>query len=85
MARRVDQVELVELALVRPRHAHGLRLDRDAALALEIHRVEHLRFHLALLERARHLEESIGEGGLAVIDVRDDGEVADAGLVHCDQ
>ena len=55
----------------------GVRLDRDPALALEVHRVEHLRLHLARLERARDLEETVGERGLAVVDVGDDREVPD--------
>ena len=54
-----------------------MRLDGDAALALEIHRVEELRLHLARLERAGDLEEAVGQRRLAVVDVRDDGKVAD--------
>src|SRR5690606_16688858 len=43
VARRVDDVELVGLAVARGvLERDALRLDRDAALALEIHRVEHL-------------------------------------------
>ncbi len=79
---RVDQVELVLLALVGPGDAHGLRLDRDAALALEIHRVEHLLAHVALGDRAGELQDAVGERRLAVVDVRDDREVANAGLLH---
>src|SRR5262249_37581344 len=74
----VDEVELVlepVARLIGQRDA--LRLDRDAALALEVHRVEDLIFHLALGQAAAKLNESIGECGLAVIDVRDDREVAD--------
>ena len=59
-----------------------MRLDGDAALALEIHRVEHLRFHLARLERAGDLEKSIRQRRLAVVDVGDDGEIADAAGIH---
>ena len=59
-----------------------MRLDRDPALALEIHRVEHLRFHLARLQRARELEEAIGQRRFAVVDVRDDREVTDVASVH---
>ena len=77
---RVDEVQLVGLALVRPEHAHGLRLDRDPALALEIHGVEHLVAHLALGHRAGDLQDAVGQRRLAVVDVRDDREVADAGL-----
>ena len=59
------------------RHPHGVELDRDAALALEVERVEHLLLHLTLLQRPGGLDQSIGQRRLAVIDVRDDAEVAD--------
>ena len=75
---RVDQVQLVPL----PGHAHGLRLDRDPALALELHRVEHLGAHVSPRDRVGQLEDAIGERRLAVVDVRDDREVADSFLVH---
>ena len=73
MAGRVDQVQLVAL----PHHAHGLGLDRDPALALEIHRVEQLLAHVALGDGVGELEDAVGERRLAVVDVRDDREVAD--------
>jgi hypothetical protein len=79
---RVDQVQVVRLAVVLPEHAHGLRLDRDPALALDVHGVEQLVAHLALGHRVGDLEDAVGERRLAVVDVRDDREVADAGLVH---
>ena len=79
----VDEVEHVELpvlgGVVQP---DWMRLDGDAALALEIHRVEHLRFHLAGLQRSSRLEETVGERRLAVIDVSDDGKITDALGVH---
>ena len=78
VARRVDQVELVAL----PDDAHGLRLDRDPALALELHRVEQLLAHLAAGDGLGELEDAVGERRLAVVDVRDDREVADLALVH---
>ena len=60
VAGRVDQVEDVLVSVpglvVQP---DRMGLDRDAALALEIHRVEHLRFHLAGLERPGELEKTI--------------------------
>ena len=76
--RRVDQVQLMAL----PEHAHRLGLDRDAALALEVHRVEQLVAHFARGDGLRQLEDAIGERRLAVVDVRDDREVADVRLVH---
>ncbi len=75
--RRVDEVQLVVGAVagtVLERHA--LRLDRDAALALQVHRVQDLLLHLALLEAAAQLDQAVGERGLAMVDVRDDREIA---------
>ena len=78
VARRVDQVEVVLLAVggdVLERG--GLRLDRDAALALEVHRVQHLRLHFAVGQAAAALDQAIRQRRLAMVDVRDDGKVAD--------
>ena len=82
MARRVDEVELIGLAVARlVEHAHRLGLDGDAALALEVHRVEQLGAHRARVDRVRHLEDAVGQRRLAVVDVGDDAEVADVRLV----
>ena len=85
VAGRVDQVEPVALAVLGVVfEAHGARLDGDALLALEVHRVEHLARHLARVDRVRQLEQPVGERGLAVIDMGDDREVAQPRLGdHC--
>ncbi len=72
----VHQVELVTV----PGEPHGLRLDGDPALALDVHVVEHLRVagHLAVGQAAGRLDQPVGERRLAVVDVRDDREIADA-------
>ena len=83
VAGRVDQVQLIQSG--RPRRviqAHGMGLDGDAALALQIHRVEHLLHHFALRERAGHFEQAVGQRRLAVIDVRDDREIPDEAGIH---
>src|SRR5205823_12306082 len=83
VARRVDQMQLIGLPVGSAvEDPHSLRLDRDAALALELHRIEHLCSHLASGHRVRELEDAIGKRGLAVVDVRDDRKVADLGLLH---
>ena len=74
VAGRVDQVDDV-VAVVEP---HRLELDGDAPLALEVHRVEVLGAHLAGVDRAGQLEHAVGERRLAVVDVGDDRDVADA-------
>jgi hypothetical protein len=73
MPRRVHQVE--DMAL--PVEAHGLRLDGDAALLLDIHIVEHLGAHLTVGQAAGALDQAIGKRGLAMIDMGDDREIAD--------
>ena len=76
MPRGVDHVQLVALAiagLVIERDA--LRLDGDAALALQVHRVQNLSLHLAILQPAAQLDEAVRQRGLAVIDVRNNGEI----------
>src|SRR5690606_28259764 len=52
-------------------------LDGDAALALQIHGVENLSLHLAVGQSAADLDKAVGQGRLAMVDVGDDGEIAD--------
>src|SRR6185437_7340438 len=81
VARRVDEVQFIDLAVARRvRQRHRARLDGDAALTLDRIVVQHLRFHFALAEATANLDDAVGQRGLAVIDVGDDGEVAD--LLH---
>jgi len=70
-------MEDVVVTIDRPRQPDVLRLDRDSALTLDIHLVEVLRTHLASVDQPGDLQHPIGEGRLAVVDVRDDAEVAD--------
>ena len=73
MTRGVDEIEDVLLAVSGGVvEANRVRLDGDAALAFEVHRIEDLRFHLTGLERTGDFEEAIGQRRLAVVDVRDD-------------
>jgi hypothetical protein len=46
-------------------------------LALDRVGVKHLRFHLAVLQAAAELDDAVGQGRLAMVDVGDDREVAD--------
>jgi hypothetical protein len=74
---RVHQVQ--DIILPVPRlvfEAHGLRLDGDAALLLDVHRVEHLLRHVAERDGPGLLDEAVRKRRLAVIDMRDDREVA---------
>jgi hypothetical protein len=73
--------DVVAAVVGRPRHPHVLRLDGDAALALDVHLVEVLRAHLPPVDHAGQLQHPVGQRRLAVVDVRDDAEVADSPLV----
>jgi hypothetical protein len=78
MAWRVHQIE--DIGLTVPGtvfETHSLRLDRDTALALELHIVEHLLAHLTRLQPAASLDQAIGQSRLAVVDMRDDREISD--------
>ena len=57
VARRVHQVQCIGLAVAcLVLQADGLRLDGDPALALDLHRIEHLLLHLSRLQRAADLD-----------------------------
>ena len=83
VARRIDQVELIRLAVVGViGNANGIGLDRDAALALDVHRVKQLRLHVALIDSMGELEDAVTDRGLAMVNMRNDREVADVGNVN---
>jgi small subunit ribosomal protein S20 len=69
----VDQVDDVAL-VVEP---DVLRLDRDAPLPLDVHRVEVLGPHVPGIDCAAVLQDPVSQGGFAMVDVRDHGDVAD--------
>ena len=74
----IDQVQDVVRAIGSvERQPHRLRLDGDAALALDVHAVEVLGPHLARVNDTGDLQHPIGQGRLAVIDMRDDAEIPD--------
>ena len=76
VAGRVDDVQL-HVAVV---HGGVLGEDRDAALALLVHRVHHpLRDLFVRRKHAGLAEHGVDERRLAVVDVGDDRDVADVG------
>ena len=83
MAGRINQIQNVRLpVLCLVIESHGVRFDRDATLALEVHIIEHLRFHIASGYSAGQFEQAIGQRGFAMIDMRDDGKIANAFRIH---
>ena len=79
MAGRVDDVDLHVLI----GDGDVLGKDGDAALALLVVGVEHALFHLLVLaEHAGRVQQAVDHRGLAMVNVRDDGDVADVLLFH---
>ena len=82
VARRVDEVQHVRVVEL-VREPHGLRLDGDAPLPLQVHPVQVLVPHVPCRHRVGELEDPVGQRGLAVVDVGHDAEVPKAvGLGH---
>ena len=83
MARRVDEVELVGLAVLGGVvHGNGASLDGDATFPLDVHVVEDLVLHGALVHALGQFQNAVRQGGLAVVDVCDDAKIADVVSCH---
>ena len=72
----VDEVQRVRHVILHVLDAHGRGFDGDAAFTFQIHRIEHLGFGFTIRNRAGGLQQPIGQSALAVINVGDDGKVA---------
>ena len=57
---RIDQIQLVFLALVLDSHCNGASFDGDAALPFQLHVIEDLLLHFTLLNGAGIFEQSVG-------------------------
>ena len=54
-----------------------MTLDRDAALALEVHRVQRLLAHQPHVNRLGQLQDTIRQRGLAMIHMGDNAKIPD--------
>lgn len=76
MAGRVDQVEVVDLAVLGlVVQGCGLRLDGDTALFLDVHRVQHLRLHVTLGQTSAILDQAVCQGRFAMVNMGNDGKI----------
>ena len=81
VARRVDDVDLHALVV----EGDVLGQDRDAALALQVVGIEDaVADELAGAELAALAQQAIDQRRLAVVDVGDDGDIANVGATHGD-
>ena len=82
MARGVDEVQGIGLAVFRLIiEVDGPGFDGDAPLALQVHIVQELVLHLPLGHGVAQLQQAVRQGGFAVVNVSDDGKIADVGLI----
>ena len=80
---RVDQVQLVGLAVLGlVKHRDRVRLDGDAALLLQVHRIEQLVLHLARRDGAGPVQQPVGKRRLPMINMGDDAEISNVRCVH---
>ena len=78
VTRGIDEVEGEFLAsLVGIRQGDGLTFNGDPPFPFEIHIVENLVAEVAIGDKPSALDQTIRQGGLAVIDVGDDAEISD--------
>ena len=83
VARGVDEVEHILLPVGRGvEHAHSGGLDGDAPLPLDVHGIEELSLHVPLGYGIGELHHPIRQGGLAMVDMGDDAEIANMRLIH---
>ena len=78
MPRRINEVENIGLAIgVLVAHLNGVALDGDASFPFEVHVVQRLIFHVPFGDGFGELQEPVGQGALAVVNMGDDAEISD--------
>ena len=83
VARRVDQVEFVFLAVIGVVvHGNGAGFDGNAALAFQLHVVQNLVLHGALVHAVGQLQNTVRQGGLAVVNVGNNGKITNMGKIR---
>ena len=59
-------------------------LDGDSTFLFQIHGIQQLCLHIPIRYRTGQVQQTIGKGGLSVIDVSDDAEISDEVRFHAD-
>ena len=72
VSRSVNQIKGVSLIL----HLNGMRLDGNTTLFLQIHIVQHLILHQALIHRSRIFNQAVRQRGLTVVNVSNNAKIS---------
>ena len=83
MAGRVNQVQLVSFSIAGlVKHGDRMRLDGDAALLFQVHRIEQLVLHLARGDGSGPMQQSVRKRRLPMVNMGDDAEISNVRRVH---
>ena len=69
MARSVNQIEDILLPIAYIIHLDSMALDGDALFFLQIHRVQHLGFHIPAAQCVRYLQHPVRQSAFPMIDM----------------
>ena len=78
----VYEIENIICAVERIFHTDGLHFDSYATFTLQLHGIQNLLLHMALVYGVCELKQAIGESGLAVVNMGDDGKIAYLRDIH---
>ena len=74
---RIDEVELIDLAIFRlVIQRDTLSFDGDTTLTLQIHGIEHLTRHFTIFQATAILNKTVCQSRFAMIDMRNDGKIS---------
>ena len=78
VARRINKIQLVGFAITGlVVQGHTLGLDGNASFPLQLHGIQHLRLQLTVTKAAANLDKAVCQRGFAMVDMGNDGKVAD--------
>ena len=77
MARGINKIKNIIGSLMNILHLDCMTLNGDSPFPLDVHAVENLVPELTGLDNVDVLDQPVGEGRLAVIDVGDNAEITD--------
>ena len=81
MSRSINEVKLVFLSIRTPIPCcDRMCFDRNAALTLQVHGIQILRTGFTWRYGAGDLQKPVGKSGFAVVDMSNNGKIADVGL-----
>ena len=82
---RVDKIECVGFSIAGSiRQCYRLAFNGNATFPLDIHIIQHLILHFALVDNMSLFNEAIGKRRFAMVDMGNDAEIPDKFfLVHC--